>query len=126
MILVFLELVKKVGIFVIIGQTIQHFGISKKYEKYMKFMISIIVVAQITFAFGIYIKQFKNRGIFMSGTEYKNEWEVNMEKVEEKIKEYNLQLSKSLEEEFQESEYQINRDKKEESGGVYVEKIIIP
>lgn len=92
----------------------------------MKFMISIIVVAQITFAFGIYIKQFKDRGIFMSSSEYKNEWEVNMEKVEEKIKEYNWQLSQSLEEEFRESEYQTNQDKKEESGGVYVEKIIIP
>ena len=126
MLLVFLELVKKVGIFVIIGQTIQHFGISKKYEKYMKFMISIIVVAQITFAFGIYIKQFKNRGIFMSGSEYRNEWETNMKKVEEKITEYNLLLTQSLEKEFEESEYQTNDDKKEESGGIYVEKIIIP
>ena len=62
----------------------------------------------------------------MSGSEYKNEWEANMEKVEEKIKEYNLQLSESLEEEFEESEYQTNRAEKEESGGVYVEKIIIP
>lgn len=110
----------------IIGQTIQHFGISQKYEKYMRLMISIMVVAQITFAFGIYIKQFRNRGIFMSAGDYKNEWEVNMEKVEEKIKEYNIQLTQSLKEEFGEPEYQTSPDKKEESSKVYVEKIVIP
>lgn len=126
MLLVFLELVKKVGVFVIIGQTIQHFGISKKYEKYMKFMISIMVVAQITFAFGIYIKQFRERGIIMSGSEYMKEWEANMEKVEEGIKEYNVQLTQSLEAEFKEAEEQMYPDKNEESSKVYVEKIVIP
>ena len=40
MLSVFIELVKRVGIFVIIGQTILHFGIGKEYEKYMKLVIS--------------------------------------------------------------------------------------
>ncbi|MFI3213699.1 MAG: hypothetical protein R3Y24_10190 [Eubacteriales bacterium] len=43
----FLEVLKEVGIFLIIGQTILHFSPAKKYEKYMKMMISIMVMTQL-------------------------------------------------------------------------------
>lgn len=129
MLSVFLELVKKVGIFVIVGQTIQHFGISKKYERYVKLVISIMVVAQVVFAFGIYVKQFQKQGILVSGSEYQKEWEVNMDKVEEKMKDYNLMLTQRMEEKVLDLEKQTlyeDNEKKEEHYGIHIEKITIP
>lgn len=85
---IFMELVKRVGIFVIIGQTILHFGISKKYEKYMKLVISFMVGAQIVFAFGVYLKQDKREIPVMSVEEYMQAWEINMEEMEKKAEMY--------------------------------------
>lgn len=129
MLSVFLELVKKVGIFVIVGQTIQHFGISKKYERYVKLVISIMVVSQIVFSFGIYVKQFQKQGFFVSGNEYRKEWETNMDKVEEKMKDFNMMITQRMEEEVLDLEEQTLYEenvKKEESYGIHIEKIIIP
>ena len=131
MLSVFLELGKKIGIFVIVGQTIQHFGISKKYERYVKLVISIMVVAQVIFSFGIYVKQFQRQGILVSGSEYKKKWEINMDKVEEKMRDYNLMITKRMEEEVSDLEKQKEisyeeNEKKEESYGIHVEKITIP
>lgn len=129
MLSVFLELVKKVGIFVIVGQTIQHFGIGKKYERYVKLVISIMVVAQVVFAFGIYVKQFQKQGILVSGSEYQKEWEVNMDKVEEKMKDYNLMLTQRMEENVLDLEKQTlyeENEKKEEHSGIHIEKITLP
>lgn len=126
MLAVFLDLVKRVGIFVIIGQTIQHFGISKKYEKYMKLVISIMVVAQIVFAFGVYMKQFQRQGFFVSGSQYRKEWDINMSKVEEKMKEYNRMVTQKAEEEIREIEERKSDEAVEEEGRILVEKITIP
>ena len=126
---VFLELVKKVGIFVIVGQTIQHFGISKKYERYVKLVISIMVVAQVVFSFGIYVKQFQKQGLLVSGSEYQKEWEANMDKVEEKMKDYNLMLTQRMEEKVLDLEKQTlyeDNEKTEENYGIHIEKITIP
>lgn len=43
----FIFLVKRIGIFLIIGQTILHFGIGAGYEKYVRVVISFMVVAQL-------------------------------------------------------------------------------
>ena len=129
MISVFLELVKQVGVFVIVGQTIQHFGISKKYERYVKLVISIMVVAQVVFSFGIYVKQLQKQGILVSGSEYRKEWEINMGKVEEKMKDYNLMITQRMKEETKMTEEQtLSEDdmKKEETHEIFVEKITIP
>lgn len=129
MLSVFLELVKKVGVFVIVGQTIQHFGISKKYERYVKLVISIMVVAQIVFSFGIYVKQLQKQGIWISGSEYRKEWEINMSKVEEKMKEYDLIITQRMKEEVMDLERQTlpgENIQMEEEYGIHVEKITIP
>lgn len=97
---VFMELVKRVGIFVIISQTILHFGISKKYEKYMKLVISFMVAAQIVFAFGGYLGQDEKMGYFMSGEEYLEKWNVNMLEVEERIEESRTEMVHDFEEEL--------------------------
>lgn len=126
MLAVFLDLVKRVGIFVIIGQTIQHFGISRKYERYMKLVISIMVVAQIIFAFGVYIKQFQKHGFLVSGSEYRQEWDINMSKVEEKMKEYNRMTAQKAEEEIRDMEERKSQQSMEEDGRILVEKITVP
>lgn len=127
MLSVFLDLVKRMGIFVIIGQTIQHFGISKKYERYMKLVISIMVAAQIVFAFGVYSKQFQKQGFFVNEDEYRKEWEVNMSEVEEKIKNYNRMMTRRMEEEILNCEEQaVTEENVSQEDRIYVEKIIIP
>ena len=112
----------------IIGQTIQHFGISKKYEKYMKLVISFMVVAQIVFAFSTYLKQIQVQGITMSGREYMKEWEIEMQKVEEMAENYNFQVTQKLEEKLQGAEVQRAEEgelKMPENGPVFIEKITI-
>ena len=126
---VFLELVKRVGIFIIIGQTIQHFGISKKYEKYMKLVISFMVVAQIIFAFSTYTKQIQRYGLTVSGKEYMKEWENNMQKVEKMTEEYNLKVADNLKEQLQKAEIQNNKTGSENgnlNSQVFIDKIMIP
>lgn len=89
---VFMELVKRVGIFVIIGQTILHFGISKKYEKYMKLVMSFMIGAQIVFAFGVYWRQGKEEISIISPEEYFSAWEYSMGEMEKSIEKYEAKL----------------------------------
>lgn len=120
---VFMELVKRVGIFVIIGQTILHFGISKKYEKYMKFVISFMVAAQIVFAFGVYLGQDEKPGYLMSGEEYLEKWNEDMTLVEERIEKSRVEMVQNFEEELQKSE-SVSVDKSEKNS-IKIEKIVI-
>ena len=89
---VFMGLVKRVGIFVIIGQTILHFGISKKYEKYMKLVMSFMIGAQIVFAFGVYWGQEGEEIHVISPEEYFEAWECNMEEMEKTIEKYEVTM----------------------------------
>ena len=93
---VFLELVKRVGIFMIIGQTILHFGISRTYEKYMKLVVSFMIAAQIVFAFGTYLK--KEEGTFgiWSQQEYYEKWNENMGKMEEALEQRQEELKEGI------------------------------
>lgn len=120
---VFLELVKRVGIFVIIGQTILHFGISKKYEKYMKLVISFMVAAQVIFAFGVYLDREKTWGMIISSEEYMEEWNLNMEKTAELMESSRFKLVQELEEELHQREISEGENVQEES--IQIEKIVI-
>lgn len=122
---VFLELVKRAGIFVIIGQTIQHFGISQKYEKYMKLVISFMIAAQIIFAFGVYADRDEKSGMIMSVEEYMEEWDSKMEKVEEKIESNKIELTGNLKEELQQSELKEAGEETVTGSSIQIEKITI-
>ena len=122
----FLELVKKVGIFVITGQTIMHFGISKKYEKYMKLVISFMVAAQIIFAFGVYFGKDDNLWQMMSPEEYLNAWDDNMKEVEERMEKSREEMTLRLEEEFYQSGANSRHETKVRQQDIRIEKIIIP
>lgn len=52
---VFIGLVKQMVIFLIAGQTILRFGMGKAYERYIKLIISLMVIAQfISVLFGLF------------------------------------------------------------------------
>ena len=42
----FFEVIKRVGIFIICAQTIQHFKPGEQYEKYIKLLIGFMVLVQ--------------------------------------------------------------------------------
>ena len=125
MLSVFLELVKRVGIFIIIGQTILHFGISKKYEKYMKIVISFMVVAQIIFAFGVYQDQGEERGMFLSAEEYMKKWDLNMERTEVLMENNRSRMIQNLELELQQSEKSVAQKERIQGKNIQIEKVVI-
>lgn len=105
---VFLELVKRVGIFMIIGQTILHFGISRVYEKYMKLVISFMVAAQVVFSFGAYLQKEDKAATMWSLEEYYKTWDRSMAELgkalEQRQEELTGGLLKRMEEEMTKSE----------------------
>jgi len=48
----FLEFMKKIGIFIICAHSLLHFSAGKPYEKYLKFLIGIMVLAQFAIPLG--------------------------------------------------------------------------
>lgn len=125
MFFVFLELVKRVGIFVIIGQTILHFGISKEYEKYMKLVVSLMVAAQIVFAFHSYLGKEERGGWIVSSEEYYEQWNENMKELEEEFIERQVQLEMNLTQRFQAGEGIETKGEYRSASEIGIEKIVI-
>ena len=121
---VFMELVKRVGIFVIIGQTILHFGISKKYEKYMKLVMSFMIGAQIVFAFGVYWKQEENTNV-VNSEEYYKAWEICMEEMEKKVEEYKQNMIQSTKKQAEKEILSSRENTEVEINQINIEKIIV-
>lgn len=120
---VFLDLIKGVGIFLIISRTLLHFGIGKKYETYMKLVISLMVAAQIIFAFGTFFNADSGKNLMMSEAEYYKKWEENMNRLEKAFEEE----QKKREEQLQEQVTKETQSQEEANSGnrIYVEKIRI-
>ena len=122
---VFMELVKRVGIFVIIGQTILHFGISKKYEKYMKLVMSFMIGAQIVFAFGVYWRQEEKEIYVPTPEEYFGAWERSMDEMEKTIEKYETEM---IENAKRQSDAGVLQDKAGENyqpEHIKIEKIVV-
>ena len=122
---VFLELVKRVGIFVIIGQTILNFGISKSYEKYMKLVLSFMITAQIVFAFGSYFQKEEKISWKIFSEEYYEQWEENRKEMESEFVNRQLQLTENLEQRFRETKETGIQNEKEKAKRIEIEKIVI-
>ncbi len=122
---VFLELVKRVGIFVIIGQTVLHFGISKEYEKYMKLVVSLMVVAQVIFAFGSYGKKDGTNSFMVSSEEYYERWEENMKELEKEFENRQELLNQNLEQRFQKKDGKETEEQGISINEIRIEKIVI-
>ena len=122
MLSLFLENLKRLSVFIVISQTILHFRVGRKYEKYIKLILSFMVVAQLVFAISSY---FDLDSGFMKGISkenYYNQWEQYMVGLEE---EYKLQQS-SLDQRLEEKYVRKDENNKGENVGIKVEKIAIP
>ena len=122
---VFMGLVKRVGIFVIIGQTILHFFISKKYVKYMKLVMSFMIGAQIVFAFGVYWRQEGKEIYVPTPEEYFGAWERSMDEMEKTIEKYETEM---IENAKRQSDAGVLQDKAGENyqpEHIKIEKIVV-
>lgn len=122
MLSLFLENLKRLSIFIIISQTILHFGVGRKFEKYIKLILSFMVVAQLVFAISSYFNL--DRGVMrgISKENYYEQWEQYMSALEEEYKIQQSSMGQSLSEKFVWRE----EDKEGEKGSIRVDKIEIP
>ncbi|MBR5597892.1 MAG: hypothetical protein IKW30_10850 [Lachnospiraceae bacterium] len=106
----FLDAVKRITIFLIISQTFLHLGIGVKYEKYVKFIISFMVIAQLFFSFGSYLGQKEKFFSSVLTQDYYKQWdeymdkmeqtyEIKQEEVEKRIEKTNIYVSEEQENE---------------------------
>lgn len=109
---IFIDMVKNVGIFMVVAQTLLHFGVGKRYEKYLKLIISLMVVSLLVSGFGALLKSEKELGITkiwkMGQSEYYEFWQKNRKNFEEKVVLKQKEIEKHLENDI------IGQDVKEE------------
>ena len=107
MVNIFLEMTKKVGIFMIISQTLMHLGMAKKYEKYIRLVISFMVAAQIIFSFAAFFK-IENSAVWeFLERDFQQEWKQEVREFDEqlrKIQENMYEKVKADTEDFQKNE----------------------
>ena len=113
------------GIFVIIGQTVMHFGISQKYEKYTKLVISFMVMAQIIFTFSVYLKNDNDSWQILSAREYLEKWDINMKEVEDRMEKNREEILLRLEEEVSRSGANAISDEGLQNNSIIIEKIVV-
>lgn len=99
---VFLDLGKKIGIFILVGQTVIHFGIGRKYEAYMKLVISLMVVVQIAVTFGAYLQKDTYELWQVTEEEYYEKWETMMKDMEDSFKKEQKSMENQVAEKFRE------------------------
>lgn len=96
MVNIFLEMSKKVGVFMIISQTLMHLGIAKSYEKYIRLIISFMAAAQIIFSFAAFF-QVENSGILECfKTDFQEEWKQELKAFDEKLQEIRENLNDKI------------------------------
>lgn len=96
-----MDFFKQISIFLLLGQTIQHFAPGEKYEKYIKMLLGFMVVAQ----FAAPLLSFGNKERM---EEYENNKETFTKKMEEALQTvdekwflYNEQIEEQIEKELE-------------------------
>ena len=110
----------------VISRTILNFGISKKYERYLKLVISFMVAAQIIFAFGTYSKQENSLWKWWSAEEYLEEWNRNIKELEEHMEEGKEEMAAKLEKDMKSSKKKGEHLEPPPESHIRIEKITIP
>ena len=86
---IFIHLVKQMVIFLIAGQTILHFGIGRQYERYVRLILSLMLVTQLLSAAVSILPAGQELDIWGSGKgireSFRSDWEDNMEQFEKKL-----------------------------------------
>ena len=118
---VIIEEMKQLTIFMIVGQTILHFGVSKKFERYVKLILAFMVVSQLVFSIGSYFSSKAAIWKPLSKQEYYTKWEDYADELEKKIEEQQTSLEAKIYEENRESVENIEG----ENGSIIIEDICI-
>lgn len=104
MVSIFLDMAKKVGIFMIISQTLMHLGMAKTYEKYIRLVISFMAVAQIIFSFAAFFK-IENTGFLECfQADFQEEWKQEVKVFDEQMQEIREKINEKIKVDMQESE----------------------
>ena len=119
---IFVENLKRLSVFIIVSQTILHFGVGRKFEKYLKLVFSFMIVAQLVFSISAYFKFEEGIVEFISQENYYQRIEEYMGGLE---KEYEIQQSE-LEDRLQEIYEVENKSDKGEASSIRVDRIRIP
>lgn len=118
----FLENLKRLSVFIIISQTILHFGVGRKFEKYLKLVFSFMVVAQLVFSIVSYL-DFENGFVeFISQEKYYQRLEEYMGGLEQ---EYEMQ-QRELEDRLQQIYEVENKNDKGEGNSIKIDRVWIP
>ena len=118
---IFLENMKRLSIFVVISHTILHFGVSPKYEKYVKLILSFIVVAQLVFSIGSYLNSKPGIVKWVSEENYYVKWNQYMEELET---EYEA-MQKVLDDKMMQNKNENTKENKDKMESIVVDKIEI-
>ncbi|NLL76775.1 MAG: stage III sporulation protein AF [Clostridiales bacterium] len=78
----FLEFMKSIGIFIICAQSILHFVAEKSYERYVKIIVGIMILAQFIVPVRAVLLGTDNGEIWEAVTEFQEEMETAMENTE--------------------------------------------
>ena len=122
MLQLFIENLKRLSVFIIVSQTILHFGVGRKFEKYLKLVFSFMVVAQLAFSIGAYFDFEHGIWEFISQDNYEQRLEEYMGRLEQ---EYEVQQSE-LERRLQQTPEAENKNNKGEANSIRVDRIRIP
>ena len=126
MVSVFLEAVKRISVFMIISQTFLHLGIGVKYEKYVKFVISFMIVAQLIFSFSAYFSQKEHIFSSVLKEEYDTQWEDYMQEIEKNFETNQLELKAGWKKDDVTDDEKIEREKKNGSNQkIAIDKIVV-
>ena len=95
----FFDSVCRVGIFVMCAQTIVHFKPKEVYEKYLRYLVSVMVLIQLFLPLGGFLLGGGNAAIDKALKQFKDDLKSSMELAEEKAKSVDGKLeSMTLEE----------------------------
>lgn len=121
---IFLEVLKKVTVFMIIGKTILNLGVGKEFEKYIKSIMAFMVILQIwaginsTLQVGWRENEKGDKGDFYSS------WEEEMKDFEQKLRLQQKEIEANWKEK-QPLEEEVKEEEMEEKKRIQIEKIKI-
>lgn len=132
--ILFLNTVKQVGIFIICAQAVMHFKRNESYEKYLKLLVSMMVMVQLLIPVFSMFKAGSADGFSDRIAAYSKQLETNIEEIEfieilaeEKIKEMTLEeveerIKRSQEESSEENMGEEDKSK-EDSNVIRIEDV---
>ncbi len=86
----FIQTLKQMVVFILAGQTILVLGLGKQYEKYLRLLISLMIAANMTAAFGSLLGELPFLGSRLQtgaeDTDFIKRWEENVQAFEEELK----------------------------------------